>query len=396
MPTDSWTTCAAVKAKVVKTWESGALLRELHLDPDQRRVFPLRLRLVGPQGEELRAHLSQARTWARRLHDESTSQGWRLETRMVSAGALGRQQLPVAAWLDTPEQALAMLGPERRKLAATFAVALEQAIGCSAGRDVALDKPHLVLAATSDWPTLLGVVNWLVAHPRSGVLARQIPVPGMHTKLVEQRRALLTRLLDAALPAEAVDRDASSWFARYGLAAPVRQVRLRAEGAIVGLPHLPDADVTWPIEGLAGVDSERINDLVVVENVISFHAVPMMPGRIALFGGGYAAADALAGLPWLSRVPVRYWGDIDTHGFAILAAVRQVAPQVESIMMDEATLVAHRDHWVIEPAPFTDDLTSLTPEEQAVFDLLRARTLGSAVRLEQEFIRFDLVESAFA
>ncbi|NOR71388.1 MAG: hypothetical protein GQ532_17115, partial [Methylomarinum sp.] len=33
-----------------------------------------------------------------------------------------------------------------------------------------------------------------------------------------------------------------------------------------------------------------------------------------------------------------YWGDLDTHGFAILSRLRHYYPQVKSILMDEKTL----------------------------------------------------------
>lgn len=39
-----------------------------------------------------------------------------------------------------------------------------------------------------------------------------------------------------------------------------------------------------------------------------------------LWGAGYGADELLAALPWRSVVAVRYWGDIETHGFVILAA----------------------------------------------------------------------------
>jgi len=392
--TDDWASSSAVKDRVRKAWDSGAVLRELNLEVAERRVFPLRIRLVGPRGESLRGDLGKASAWARRLVADAATQGWRLETRATSAGALGRQTLPFAAWVDTPEVALSLLSADHRRKAAAFADAMRAARAADCDEiavAVALDRPHLVLAAGPDWPVLLRVVGWLLQNRCSGTLPRQIPVAGMHTKLVEQQRPLLTRLLDAALPADSVDRTAASWAERYGLAGQVRQVRLRAEGTLVGLAHLREADVTWPVSGLAGLDVSAVEEVIVVENVVSYHAVPMSPARLVIFGGGYAAADVLRALPWLGQVRLRYWGDLDTHGFAILAAVRQVASHVQSILMDEVTLLAHEDHWVAEPSPLAVDLMGLTPPEQDVYDGLRAARWGPSLRLEQEFIRFDLV-----
>lgn len=44
------------------------------------------------------------------------------------------------------------------------------------------------------------------------------------------------------------------------------------------------------------------------------------------------------------------WGDIDTHGFAILDRLRRHFPQVRSMLMDRATLLAHEGQWVTEQA----------------------------------------------
>ena len=49
---------------------------------------------------------------------------------------------------------------------------------------------------------------------------------------------------------------------------------------------------------------------------------PQSPDVLAIFGGGYAI-DLLPALPWIANQPLHYWGDLDTHGFAILSRLRQ-------------------------------------------------------------------------
>ena len=44
---------------------------------------------------------------------------------------------------------------------------------------------------------------------------------------------------------------------------------------------------------------------------------------------------------WLKGRPLHYWGDIDTHGFAMLDRVRAIFPAAESFLMDRETLCAH-------------------------------------------------------
>jgi len=82
-------------------------------------------------------------------------------------------------------------------------------------------------------------------------------------------------------------------------------------------------------------------------------------------------------------------GDIDTHGFRILDQLRAVHPHVASVLMDEATLLAHRDAWGREPSPSRAALTRLAADEAALYKALGNDTYGPAVRLEQELIRWD-------
>ena len=60
---------------------------------------------------------------------------------------------------------------------------------------------------------------------------------------------------------------------------------------------------------------------------------------MVIFGGGYAV-PVLQPLGWLASLDLVYWGDIDTHGFAILDRLRHRLPRARSILMDRATLLA--------------------------------------------------------
>ena len=78
-----------------------------------------------------------------------------------------------------------------------------------------------------------------------------------------------------------------------------------------------------------------------VENEITYLAFPLPGGAIVIFGGGYAV-DALEPLDWLTGLDLIYWGDIDTHGFAILNRLRHRFGHARSMLMDRATLFTHR------------------------------------------------------
>jgi hypothetical protein len=99
-------------------------------------------------------------------------------------------------------------------------------------------------------------------------------------------------------------------------------------------------------------------------------------------------------LRWLNELDAIYWGDIDTHGFAILSRLRGMFPGVRSMLMDRVTLLAHREQWVREPSPVTAAGGALTPDEASLYADLVAGAYGPAVRLEQERVGFGSVERA--
>ena len=132
--------------------------------------------------------------------------------------------------------------------------------------------------------------------------------------------------------------------------------------------------------------------MVITENKINGLSFPAVSGAMVIFGLGYGV-DALADVPWLRKRTIHYWGDIDTHGFAILSRLRGHLPQVRSLMMDEATLLACRELWVQEESNkrFTGEPGHLTEAERALYHTLRDDRFGHGVRLEQERILFDRV-----
>ncbi len=228
--------------------------------------------------------------------------------------------------------------------------------------------------------------------------ARELGIAGVDSKFIEQNRAVLSEWLERLLPPHAVDHTV------HGLAdgAFERKFGLRREEPIVRLRWLYRSqlldgrisDASVPLSELT-VYSPPCDRVFVVENKINFLTLPECAGGLAVFGAGYAV-DRLAAFPWLSGKALHYWGDIDTHGFAILDRLRRSWPRTRSFLMDRETLLHHRDVWSEEPSEHKclRDLETLGAEEQSLYDDLRRDRLGVGVRLEQERIEFGQVQAA--
>ena len=390
--TGAWTTAADLRAQVLRRWDRGDLLAQLVAPSD---LFPLRLNLRAPSSSELSERFDAVRAWAADLQAGKHA-AWRLVMREVRHRVIGQNSLPGEAWVDTLDDALRLIGKARD--ARTF----QTLLGATRGQQPALlpwlqRQPMRALALADVWPQLLDVVAWMQAHPRPGVYLRQVDLPGIHSKFIEAQRGVLTELLDLALAPEAVDATATgaAQFARrFGLRDKPARVRLRFldpqhKAWVPGT----DADYTLSQDAFARLEPAA-RRVFMTENEINFLAFPPTADSLVVFGAGYGF-DALAQAAWLQQRALHYWGDIDTHGFAILDQLRAHFPQARSFLMDRDTLLAHQAHWASEPQPTQRDLPRLNDDERALYDDLRWRRLrGEPLRLEQERVSFGWVERA--
>lgn len=135
-----------------------------------------------------------------------------------------------------------------------------------------------------------------------------------------------------------------------------------------------------------------VEQVFITENEINALAFPDVERAMVIFGGGYGI-DRLAQVAWLNRRDVVYWGDIDTHGFAILDRLRGHLPHARSMLMDSATLHAHRAFWGAEDVDkrYAGQLTRLGLDENALFTSLRNDVFGERIRMEQERLSYAWV-----
>lgn len=401
-----WATVDDIGATLRRSWERGELLR---WSASGLAWVPLRVPLRGPTARDLSEHFGAVQAWAASLREAAGAGAsrarFRLETRRVGGRLVGANEVPAAAWFDTPEQVWSLLRLGRE--VAAYRTVLDQARDAdpALGAWVAA-HPLRALAQAADWERVLRTVLWLCDKAGSGAYLRQIDVPGVDTKFIETRQGLLVELLDglaladhggSTAPAErpvaavAGPRDLAR---RYGFATKPDRIRLRSLDGSPVLPATPVTDVAVRVDELA-VMAVACEAVLVVENEITFLALPSLPEVVAFFGAGFDVLR-LGRLPWLADRRVLYWGDLDTHGFVILDRLRGVHPHVESVLMDEATLLGHRDQWVREHRPSREVLTRLSPSEASLYADLVGDVHGRSVRLEQERVNYARVLTTLA
>lgn len=384
-----WTSASELKEQLKRCWDKGELLR-----PTNAGQWPLRLSLKTPRSADVSDRFDEVRRWATTL---AATPHLRLQWHEVRHRVQGLQQLPCAAWVDSLDDALNWLG--KRSDHERFCALREESARHCPPLLAWLDKrPLLALELANDWPQLLAIVAWLKQHPRPNVYLRQIDLPDIHSKFIEQRRALLAELLDLALPPTSIDSShcgVAGFAARYGFCQEPTLIRFRPlDPALSPLAGISNADITLDAESFSRL-AIRPQRVIITENKTNFLALLPQASTLAIFGAGYGW-EQLARAEWLNRCPLYYWGDIDTHGFAILNQLRGYFSQVQSLLMDHTTFEHHRPLWGHEDKPCNHELPLLTVAESALYNDLRDQRFGTNLRLEQERISFTWVETALS
>jgi hypothetical protein len=351
-------------------------------DPGESQ-WPLEVPLGIPTEQAALRQVDGVRAWV------SAWQGWQgvgtlswCERRWK---ALGVQRLPEKLALRGPEDVAMWIGESARweraqsrylALIARWPVLAQQ-----------LPRYFDVLAdySDADYQRLTEMLDWIASQPNSNLYPRQLPVSGLDSKWLDGRKGLLTDLVAAMQEDSSSDLD---FYQRCGLKAPPLLVRMRVLDQSLRAHVGGVGDITAPVDDLAGI-SWPVSHVFIVENLQTGLAMSDMPGAVVFMRLGYNV-DVLARLPWLARARCIYWGDLDTHGFAILHRARSYIPELQSVLMDEETLLRHKALWVDEAAQHSAaELTLLTKDERQLYRDLKQQRWGQNVRLEQERIDWN-------
>lgn len=343
-----------------------------------RGDWPLEIPLHPPTEREAGRDLDGVRAWI------AVWQAWRGPGEVVwterAWASLGRQRVPERVRLHGAEEAADWIGEGerwRRALSRTDRIIGRfPLLAGHLGRhfDWLADSPGAELQR------LTAVLAALSRGGGAGRYIRQLPIRGVDSKWIGANRARVTELLRPLLDRPA---DGDLW-SLTGLRREPVLLRMRLldpvlRGQLGGL-----GDITAPVEQLAAL-ALRPARVFIVENLQTGLAFTDLPGGIVFMGQGYAV-EHFGRIPWLRDAACWYWGDLDTHGLAILDRLRGYLPAVRSLLMDQATLLEYRALWTLEARPRHDALGRLLADERMVHQALVEDRWGEGVRLEQERI----------
>jgi len=346
-------------------------------------TWPLRVPLGCPTEEQalqfttlLPGWVEAWRAWSQPAEVTWCERRWR---------SLGVQRLPEYLLVAGPEEAAILAGEEDRwtKAAAHH-------------RNLSLRWPALAMPASRWFDILAGfdeldgaklqaMLAWIEANPYSDLFARQLPIPGLDTKWLEPH---LPFVADLVAVLRGLDRSNLSPHQCCGLKGPPFTVRFRILDPALRRRFGGLGDISAPLDEIRDIPLPA-RWVYIVENLQTGLAFEETPESVVVMALGYGVT-MLGAIPWICNAECRYWGDLDTHGFAMLNLARSCLPHVESLLMDEATLLRNRNLWGTENTQYSaKDLPQLTEPEQAVYHGLKQQRWGLNVRLEQERIAWN-------
>ncbi|MDQ6988894.1 MAG: DUF2220 family protein [Mariprofundaceae bacterium] len=385
-----WTSPDDIKAQLERSWLRGDICRASVRDTGD---FPLSIALRQPSAKVMLDDFSNMQDWVKLMRAYAQKKQLKLAYKPFNHRSLGQQELPSHLLLQEPQQAAKLIA--KTQLLKTFAH-LYQKTGNYADSLQAwvLKHPIKTLNLAAQWQQILDLCVWMQANPQPKIYLRQVDVAGVNSKFIEQHKKVLAALFDLILPVFAIDDDfsgAAGFARRYGFLDKPLMLRVRPlDVHITLLACSGHQDVMLEAKALASMHSDvqaQIKTVFVVENEINYLSFPDMPNALLVFGSGYGF-EALKQVKWLATRRWYYWGDLDTHGFAILEQLRCTFSHVSSFLMDKATFMRHKHAWGKEPKQEKKDLIHLSETESEMYDILRFNHLGEGLRLEQERIAY--------
>src|ERR1035437_8373655 len=168
-----WTTPADLRRQVQRHWDSGRLLAAaITWGTTGESLFPLELRLRGPDTRALSERFQEVRQWIRELESESR---YRIEWREINHRLLGRNRVPARIVVPGGRKALELIANavDAARFRALAVRTLERLpeLGAWIAR-----RPLTALEYAADWDRILAVLLWFRGHPPTRLSLRQLDI----------------------------------------------------------------------------------------------------------------------------------------------------------------------------------------------------------------------------
>jgi hypothetical protein len=312
---------------------------------------------------------------------DRTAYGYKVQSRLVKTRSHGIQDIPELISFQEQDDYLRFIGKSTEFNAFLKNVKVIRDLMPSLNEWM-IENSLEVVYNDGKWNDLLKVCSWFVNDfEPTKYYIRELPI-SVHTKFIEESKAVLSRLLDHLIP-ERIDNQENEFEKRYQLkyVQPLVRFRWLTPGSADEFGN----DISVPLDKFI-TTPQPCRMIFIIENKLNFLTFPPIADSIALWGKGFAI-ECLKDAYWLAQKDLFYWSDLDVQGFQMLSQLRSYFPRTKAFLMDQKFLDMFQA-FVVEGTPAPNIIVSnLNETESAVFNRLKKDNL----RLEQERIPHIIV-----
>lgn len=312
---------------------------------------------------------------------------WHVEEKRKQTASFGKQLMPVRIFIDTPEDAMALLGLTKKKkefLAGLSAIESQM----PSLRDWYLTY-FVRIFAEDFFPVALSIAHFMLEQEQREGYLREMVIPGVDTKFLENHNFLVRTLWNALFPENTAESSDELWEKLFVQKVPTPSICVRSLDEHLRLAGVRKLFLSQ--DDIADFQPPH-RRIFITENKVNGYTFPDAEDSLILFGMGYGVLEMAESAPWLADKEIYYWGDLDHDGFNILSNLRKVLPEmkIHSFLMDKETLLAYVDPKVKDTGNTTTIPDYLTVSEKMAWKLIH----DNGWRLEQERILHEEVEWA--
>ena len=131
-----------------------------------------------------------------------------------------------------------------------------------------------------------------------------------------------------------------------------------------------------------------------MDNLPTAVALPDIKGTIGIITPFHHVRETCR-INWVAQAHCQYLGSVDLRSFAVLHNLRLYLPNIESVLMDEQTLLSNQDLWTNDDVSGFDSApVALNQAESHLYGCLIDGVYGDHVRLDLERLPLALIATA--
>ncbi len=375
-----------ISEKIINTSKNKYLdfLKSIILKDEN--FFPLRLRIKLPHPKNNYLEFYETMKEINSKSKESIKYGYLISFNPgIKTRDAGTQDIPNSVFFESEKDYLSFLNKEQEvnQFKKDFKLILTKYPELKSWIE---RFPIKIINSAGLWHDILKVCDYFYLNPKPNLYIRELPIQ-VHTKFIENNEAIIRELLDILISNE-INSLEFDFKKRFNLKYDQFLIRVKVlDKNILLKNNLNNSflDFSLPLDLFEKLNL-NVDKVFIVENKMNFLTFPNIENSIIISGSGNGV-NILKNSSWLNEKQIYYWGDIDSHGFAILSSFKKYFSNIKSLFMDFKTYDTFKEFEVKGEKTVQETFSNLTDEELKVFNYVHSNNL----RLEQERISQEYI-----